>query len=278
MTHAFDHEPPRVFSEFKPWLKSCYDDLPKRLQAVANFSMEHPDVIAMSTIATISERAEVTPSTLVRFAKSLGYRGFTDMQAVFRESMHHIAQPYSQRLHRLERARTSERTVLRRFGQAARDSLDRLEQNVDEGAIIRASQLLARARTIFVAGQGRATPVATYLHYTFIKMGLQAALIDGIASAMSDKAELIRGDQALVAISFSPYTANTREIVDICLKRKVPVVAMTDSTLSPIARPDDIHLEVLEEEVGGIRGLSATMCLAISLAVETGKTKSQNSH
>jgi DNA-binding MurR/RpiR family transcriptional regulator len=49
------------------------------------------------------------------------------------------------------------------------------------------------------------------------------------------------------------------------------VVALTDSTLSPIARSDDLHLVVLEEEVGGIRGLSATMCLALVLAVETGK-------
>jgi DNA-binding MurR/RpiR family transcriptional regulator len=46
---------------------------------------------------------------------------------------------------------------------------------------------------------------------------------------------------------------------------------LTDSTLSPIARTDDLHLEVLEEELGGIRGLSATMCLALCLAVETGK-------
>ena len=75
----------------------------------------------------------------------------------------------------------------------------------------------------------------------------------------------------MVAVSFSPYTANTYELVNICLSQQVPVVALTDSTLSPIARSDNLYLVVLEEEVGGIRGLSATMCLAISLAVETGK-------
>ena len=122
-----------------------------------------------------------------------------------------------------------------------------------------------------IAGQGRATPVATYLHYTFIKMGIQAALVDGLASVMTEKVKLIRQDEALIAISFSPYTANTRDMVDICLKQGVQVVALTDSSLSPLARPDNIHFEVPEEEVSGIRGLSTVMCLALCLAVETGK-------
>lgn len=93
---------------------------------------------------------------------------------------------------------------------------------------------------------------------------------------LADKARLIRQDEALLAVSFSPYTANTRERVDICLEQQVPVVAITDSTLSPIARQEATHLEVLEEELGGIRGLSATLCLALCLAVETGKYHSKN--
>jgi DNA-binding MurR/RpiR family transcriptional regulator len=102
-------------------------------------------------------------------------------------------------------------------------------------------------------------------------MGIQAILVNGAEVEMVDKSSLIRSDEAMVAVSFSPYTANTYELVDICLSQQVPVVALTDSTLSPIARSDDLHLVVLEEEVGGIRGLSATMCLALVLAVETGK-------
>ncbi len=271
MSTVMKQKPPRVFSELKPWLQEHYLTLPRRLQNVAVFALQNPDVIALNTIAVISERAEVTPSTLVRFAKSIGYLGFTDMQAVFQESMRHIPQPYSQRLNRLDSDEQPEQTVLHRFSRAASVSIDRLDRQVDETAILQASRQLADASTIYIAGQGRATPVTTYLHYTFIKMGIQAVLIDGIASVMADKARLIRPDEALIAISFSPYTANTREIADICLTQQVPVIALTDSTLSPIARSDDLHLEVLEEEIGGIRGLSATMCLALCLAVETGK-------
>lgn len=271
MSAALQDAPPRTFSELKPWLQDSYTGLPKRLQRVAQFALDNPDVIALNTVAVISEQANVTPSTMVRFAKSLGYEGFTDMQAVFQESMRHVSQPYSQRLTRLETGEQVEQTVLQRFSQAACVSIDRLEQQLDEAAIVKASKQLAQARTIYLAGQGRATPVTTYLHYNFLKLGKQAVLIDGIAGLMADKARLIGKDEVLIAVSFSPYTANTRDIVDICIETDVPVIAITDSTLSPIARADNLHLEVLEEEVAGIRGLSSTMCLALCLAVETGK-------
>jgi DNA-binding MurR/RpiR family transcriptional regulator len=275
MSTAISQEAPRVYSELKPWLQEHYISLPRRLQSVAEFVLHNPDVVALNTIAVISDKAEVTPSTLVRFAKSIGYQGFSDMQSVFQESMRHIPQPYDQRIHRLDDQEQLEQTVLHRFSRAASTSIDKLEQLADEVAILQASEQLATARCIYIAGQGRATPVTTYLHYMFVKMGFQAVLLDGMAGMMADKASLIQRDEVLVAVSFSPYTANTRELVDICLARQVPVVALTDSTLSPIARTDDLHLEVLEEEVGGFRGLSATMCLALCLAVETGKRHSQ---
>jgi DNA-binding MurR/RpiR family transcriptional regulator len=275
MSTAISQEAPRVYSELKPWLQEHYISLPRRLQSVAEFVLHNPDVVALNTIAVISDRAEVTPSTLVRFAKSIGYQGFSDMQSVFQESMRHMPQPYDQRIHRLDDQEQHEQTVLHRFSRAASTSIDKLEQLADEVAILQASEQLATARCIYIAGQGRATPVTTYLHYMFVKMGFQAVLLDGMAGMMADKASLIQRDEVLVAVSFSPYTANTRELVDICLARQVPVIALTDSTLSPIARTDDLHLEVLEEEVGGFRGLSATMCLALCLAVETGKRRSQ---
>ena len=276
MTAVEALQPPRAYSQLKPWLQDHYRSLPKRLQNVAVFALHNPEVIALNTVAVISAQAQVTPSTMVRFAKSIGYEGFTDMQSVFQESMRHVPQPYSQRLTELAPPSESEETVLHQFSQAARASITRLEEQADGHAIHAASSQIAAARTIYLAGQGRAEPVVTYLHYTFVKLGMQTVVLDGMASAMADKTRMIQPDELLLAISFSPYTANTRELVDICLKAGVKVVALTDSTLSPIAQVDDLHLEVLEQEVSGFRGLSATMCLALCLAVEAGKRRAEN--
>ena len=78
---------PRDFEGLKALLAHRRDDLPRRLQQVAAFAVEHPDEVAFGTAASIASLADVQPSTLVRFAKALGYAGFSDLQSVFRHRL-----------------------------------------------------------------------------------------------------------------------------------------------------------------------------------------------
>ncbi len=271
-----EQQPPRVFGQLKSWLQQHYLTLPKRLQSVAIYALHYPDMIALNTIAVISEQVEVTPSTIIRFAKSLGYQGFSDMQTVFQQSMRHIPQPYAERIHDLDEQLPHQTTAMQCFAVAATSSIDKLKQ-INDQSLLQASRRLAEAYTVYIAGQGRAAPLSSYLHYMLIKMGMQAVILEGIPALIADKARLIgrHRDEVLLAISFSPYAANTRDLVDICTSRQVPVVSITDSSLSPIARQDVLYFDVLEDEVAGFRGLSATMCLAQCLAVEAGKYRSK---
>jgi DNA-binding MurR/RpiR family transcriptional regulator len=265
-------QPPRVFRQLKSWLQEHHSTLPKRLQSVAVYAVSHPDMMALNTIAVISEQIGVTPSTLVRFAKHLGYKGFSDMQSVFQESMRHISQPYSERIHSLDEQIPQKITALQRFATAASRAIEKLSQT-EAQLLLQASHKLADANVVYIAGQGRAAPVSVYLHYMLVKMGMQTVILEGTPSMLVDKAKLMSASELLLAISFSSYAANTRELVDICIEQQVPVISITDSTLSPIARRDAICLEVIEHEVAGFRGLSATMCLAQCLAVEAGKCR-----
>jgi len=104
--------------------------------------MHNPEVIALNTVASISDQVGVTPSAMVRFAKSIGYQGFSDMQTVFQESMRHMPQPYAERLNSMQRSAGREQTVLSQFTQAAAESIARLEQNVAESALLRVPKRL----------------------------------------------------------------------------------------------------------------------------------------
>ncbi len=265
-------QPPRAFRQLKSWLQEHNSTLPKRLQSVAAYAVSHPDMIALNTIAVISEQIGVTPSTIFRFAKSLGYKGFSDMQSIFQESMRHISQPYAERIHSLDRQMSQKATAFQRFAIAANRAIEKLSQTETQ-LLLQASHKLADANIVYIAGQDRAAPVSVYLHYMLVKMGMQAVILEGTPSMLVDKAKLISASEMLLAISFSPYSVNTRELVDVCIEQQVSVISITDSTLSPIARRDAICLEIIEHEVAGFRGLSATMCLAQCLAVEAGKCR-----
>src|SRR5581483_10858337 len=65
--------PPRDYDALKDLLLARREDLPRRLVQVAAFALENPDEIAFGTVASVAAQADVQPSTLIRFAQTLGY-------------------------------------------------------------------------------------------------------------------------------------------------------------------------------------------------------------
>jgi DNA-binding MurR/RpiR family transcriptional regulator len=75
----------------------------------------------------------------------------------------------------------------------------------------------------------------------------------------------------LVAISFRDYSPDVVGVVDIASKRRVPIIAITDSPLSPIAAPAKVSFEIRSaSEDRPFRSLVAPMALAQVLVVALG--------
>lgn len=263
------------FEALKAELAARGEALPRRLKQVAAFALAEPDEIAFGTTARIAERAGVQPSTLVRFAQTLGYQGFSDLQQVFRARLKERFPDYRARIEALREP--GDASALARlcegFAGAARTSLDRLGQGLDPDALERAVATLAAADTIHLVGARRVFPVAAYLAYAFGKLGLRAALVDNVGHLGPEQAGAARPGDAVLAISFTPYASGTVEAAQAAAARGVPVVAITDSPFSPLVAPATAWLEVAEADYGAFRSLAATFALAMTLAVGTAERR-----
>src|SRR5690606_27885944 len=89
---------PEDYDDLRALLISRRETMPKRLKQLAAFAMEHPEEVAFGTVAGIADHAGVQPSTLVRFAKSLGYDGFSHLQQIFRGRLRERFPDYRERL------------------------------------------------------------------------------------------------------------------------------------------------------------------------------------
>src|ERR1700752_4560888 len=78
--------------------------LPRQLQRIARFALEHPHDVALDTVASAAQKAEVQPSAMVRFAQALGYEGYTDMQRIFRARLVERSASYRERIASIRRA------------------------------------------------------------------------------------------------------------------------------------------------------------------------------
>ncbi|WP_343078956.1 MurR/RpiR family transcriptional regulator [Ostreiculturibacter nitratireducens] len=264
---------PDTIDAFEARLVEVTPSLPKRLRQCADYIAANTDRIAVSTVAELAAGAGVPPSALMRFCQIIGFSGFSEMQRLFRDNYAQGRPDYATRLRNLrEMGGGSASALLAEFVEAGRQSLEALAREVDEAALNIAIGHLAKAGLIHVAGFRRAYPVASYLAYAFEKMDIPALLHDGTGKL--DHSHALRDGDALIAITFAPYSSETVALVEGAAARGVPVVAITDTAISPIAGSAAALLTVPEVDFGAFRSLSATLALAISLAVAVGTARS----
>jgi len=244
-----------------------------RLRQIAEFVLDYPTEMALSTVAEVAQRAGVQPSAIVRFARALGYGGFTEMQQVFRSRLiASIAPSYKERiagLRRNGRFRDSDnpRAVLSRFVSEGLVSLESLQDAVKEDDLERAIAVLGAAHTIFVLGLGGSFPVAAHLTYVLRRIGRRVALLDGLGSAIGAQAAAASSKDALIAVSFKGYNPDTAHLFPDLVARGVPAVVITDSLLSPIVQGATVVFEIPDMPEAALRTMVAPMCLAQTLAV-----------
>jgi DNA-binding MurR/RpiR family transcriptional regulator len=244
-------------------------DLPKRLKQCADYVAANPDRVAVSTVAEMAEAAGVQPSAFMRFCQVLGFSGYSQMQRLFRESYAQNWPDYATRLEKLrESGAGSPSALLAEFIEAGRLSLENLAKTIDPRALDAAIKTLSEARMVHIVGLRRAFSVASYLAYAFEKMDVPTMLHDGVGKL--DSRHAIREGDAVIAISFAPYSHETVELAEAGRRAGASVVAITDALTSPLRPVTPLLLTIQEADFGDFRSLSATLSLAVALVVAVG--------
>jgi DNA-binding MurR/RpiR family transcriptional regulator len=253
---------------------------------VADFAMAQPQEIAFRTLAEIGALAGVQPSTLVRFAKALGYSGFSEFQAVFRSHARNRWPDYSSRLEALRASAIDDggaetERLFEGFVAASSLSLERARDSVDPAAMTRAIALLAVSDCIFLLAARRSFGVAAYLAYALRRLGIRCELAEHSVGLAPEQVAMLGPRDAMLVISFTPYAQSTVELTLSASRRGVPVVAITDSPFSPLIQSATVWLEIAEADHLGFRSLAATFALAATLAVAVARQRGsvgENAH
>jgi DNA-binding MurR/RpiR family transcriptional regulator len=251
-----------------------YESLSPRLQQVAAYALEHPNDIGLETLAVIAKRCKVQPSTIVRFAKTFGYEGASEMQKLFRDELLSMAPSpsYAERIRQFneragEGAAQSPSDLLHEFVDGNIAALQHLNETARQADLEHGVRLIAEADAVYLVGLRRSFPVAAYLAYALRHADKRAYLVDGLAGMIVEQSTMLGAGDLLIATSFRPYAQQTADIVEEGAKRGAKVMAISDSRLSPIARRADLCFEVKDAEFRKFRSLTASLCLAQTLVI-----------
>ncbi|WP_395494572.1 MurR/RpiR family transcriptional regulator [Acetobacter sp. KSO5] len=91
-------EPPGTYEELIRVIYDRYAELSKSYQKIFLYITQNPNYIAVDSVHVLAEKCGVHVSGCVRFAQSLGYKGFKDLQAIFRHRLSTVALGFNARV------------------------------------------------------------------------------------------------------------------------------------------------------------------------------------
>ncbi|MDR1710137.1 MAG: MurR/RpiR family transcriptional regulator [Candidatus Accumulibacter sp.] len=217
-----------------------FSELSPKMQAAAQFAIDHPNEVVVFSMRAVAERAGIQPATFVRFAQHAGYSGWPELKAAFAADLGLRPVRYGQRAKSLAK-RGQDPGLPGELFVAQRENLDVTEKKCT-AVIEDAVRLLRSAKTVYVAGFRASFPVAYSFVYGYRLFRNSVDLIDGHSGNLEMQMRPVGAEDAVMVISFAPYSREAMLVVDAAKSAGAGIVALTDSDASPLALAADVSL------------------------------------
>lgn len=222
-----------------------FDSMSEQFQLAARYIIDHPHDVALLSMRDQARLARVQPSTMTRLAKYLGLSGYDEVRQIYAEAVRggdvgFAGKAYAQAVTQKQKGDHGlAREILRT--QAAQ--IDHLAESSQLDAIVSTARRLASARRVYCIGLRSSHSIAWHLHYILSMIGGKSVMLDGIGGTGSDALAGATSKDVLFAASVLPYTRVTVEIAEYAHQCRIPIVAITDSEVAPLASlADDVIL------------------------------------
>lgn len=213
---------------------------------LAEFMARAYQDVAFLSAAELGRRTGVSPATVVRFARILGFNGYPELQEKLQAAMKAEVGGL-QRLHRTAAHGSGERSVLGEVVETDIRNLQETLRGMPEGTFREAVHLLVTAPAVHILGLRSSHALALYLAY-FLGMirGNVRCVQPGFGNLPEQLVDVRPGD-AVVGITFRSYTRETLEILGTIGQVRPRLLVITDSLVFPLAGKTDVILGVATE-------------------------------
>ncbi|WP_041679022.1 MurR/RpiR family transcriptional regulator [Rhizobium etli] len=211
-----------------------FDDMSEQLQQASRHILEHPQEVALVSMRELSRNAGVQPSTMTRLAKFLGFAGYDDFREQHADVIRVGSEGFAARALQRDEGVTNGEGLAARMLQSLSAQIGSLCEPDTLSRLGTMAERLSSARKVYVLGLRSCHSVAWHFHYVMTLLGERTSHLDGPAGTSADALIRACADDILLAISISPYSLHTLELAEAAREKRVGILAITDSEVSPL--------------------------------------------
>lgn len=259
-------EQPHGHQALSAYIRARFDDFSRSQKDVAQYIVDHLDEAAFQTAEELARRASTSSSTVVRFSQALGFEGFPELQQAARDEYRRrpnnsaaaavaVAPLFSLDHTEFESALASDHVNVE-------ETARKLSRNAVEGAV----DAIVKAEKVLIAGTDQMAFFASYMRHLLMLLDLRAEIV--ASPSQEALGRLSRIDEHTLVVGLSagrPHPLITRTM-KLARHRKAPTLAITDATLSEVAKLARIKLYYSSNTPAFVRSHTALLSIIQALA------------
>lgn len=214
-----------------------FEQMSPQLQQAARYILDRPRDVALLSMRQQARAADVQPATMTRLAKHLGLEGYDAVRELyaqaFREGGFDLARRADKQMAR-QKLR-GDLSLAAEIASSFATQVAALAEPETLAQLVAAAETLAGARRIYCLGMRSCFPAMAYFHYVTSLVREGVVLFHGLGGLGADGLRGAASDDVFLVNTVRPYTRAVVQAVDYARSRNVPVVAITDSAVSPVA-------------------------------------------
>lgn len=251
-------------------LENKYPKMSKGHKRIADYITQNFDKAAFMTAHRLGERTLVSESTVVRFADSLGYDGYPQLQ----KAMQEVIRNKLTTVQLIEMSGDIDKSEV--IAKVLKEDMDNIRVTLNETALTDFDYVvesLLEAKRVYVMGMRSSAPLSQFLgYYLDFMLDSVRTVSAGISDIFEQLMHIGEGD-VFVGISFPRYSNSTIEGMAFARSRGAKCIAITDSKASPLSAEADIALTAKSAMTSFVDSLVAPFSLANALIVAVGIKK-----
>jgi len=218
-----------------------WDTLTPEAQKAARYVLENPNDVGVSTVREIAEAANVKPNTFVRMARQVGFEGYEDFRAPFREAIRQGAVSFPDRARWLQDIRKSGDLggLYADMVEGAIRNLEETFAGIDAEALKTAAEAIWASRQVFTLGVGVNNANARNFTYLASTGMVQFHAIPREGATPTDDLAWADKRDVLIAMSMRPYRTEVVAAIEVAREQGLTIIGLSDSPASPIIRSAD---------------------------------------
>lgn len=255
-------------------IDESFSSFSKGQKRIASAIVNNYEKVAYMTAARLGQIAEVSESTVVRFATELGYPGYHEMQKAIQELLR-TTLTSSQRVavtNELWEDKDVLSGVLNGDIAKIKYTLEHTEREVFAEAVT----ALLNARRIYLFGSRSSAALSQFLSYNLALIFDNVSHMDfSTPSEVFERLFSVGKGDVLFVFSFPRYSKTAIDVARYAQGRGALVLALTDSAQSPLATYADILLTAQSDMASFADSLTAPLSLINALLASIAKSKQE---